>query len=77
MVCKANVKDLKVCVIGLGYVGLPLAVLAKRKGFDVVGIDKDELICKKCGEGISHIDEPFLHEWFSKIGSLDARCDVE
>jgi UDP-N-acetyl-D-glucosamine dehydrogenase len=29
----------KVAVIGLGYVGLPLALLAEEKGFDVIGID--------------------------------------
>lgn len=29
-------------VVGLGYVGLPLALLAERKGFDVVGIDLDK-----------------------------------
>ncbi len=33
--------DLKIAVIGLGYVGLPLAV-ALAKQFDVVGIDVDE-----------------------------------
>lgn len=32
-------------MIGLGYVGLPLALLAEKKGFDVIGIDlsKDKL----------------------------------
>ena len=29
-------------VIGLGYVGLPLACLLAKKGFKVYGIDKDE-----------------------------------
>lgn len=29
----------KVAVVGLGYVGLPLALLAEEKGFDVIGID--------------------------------------
>lgn len=76
MVFKDNVKDAKVCVIGLGYVGLPLAVLAKRKGFDVVGVDKDDSVVKKCKEGVSHIDEAFLHEWFAEVGSLDACLDV-
>lgn len=32
----------KIAVIGLGYVGLPLALLAETKGFDVVGIDLNE-----------------------------------
>ena len=31
----------RVCVIGLGYVGLPLAVEMSRVGFDVVGLDVD------------------------------------
>ena len=30
-----------VAVIGLGYVGLPIAVLAKSKGWQVFGIDID------------------------------------
>lgn len=29
----------KVAVVGLGYVGLPLALLAEEKGFDVVGLE--------------------------------------
>ncbi|MDQ5889745.1 MAG: dh protein, partial [Patescibacteria group bacterium] len=32
-------KDNKVTVLGLGYVGLPLALLASRKGYKVVGVD--------------------------------------
>ena len=31
----------KVVVIGLGYVGLPLSLLAAKKGYDVVGIDNN------------------------------------
>lgn len=34
--------DKKVAVVGLGYVGLPLAILACKKGYDVVGIDIDK-----------------------------------
>jgi UDP-N-acetyl-D-glucosamine dehydrogenase len=33
--------DRSVAIIGLGYVGLPLALLAERKGYTVVGIDID------------------------------------
>ncbi|MBO7748970.1 nucleotide sugar dehydrogenase [Paenibacillus sp. MWE-103] len=32
----------KVAVVGLGFVGLPLAVAFARQGFDVVGIDTDQ-----------------------------------
>lgn len=34
-------KQKKVAVVGLGYVGLPLAVLAREKGWEVVGLDID------------------------------------
>lgn len=32
----------KVCIVGLGYVGLPTALLAARAGLKVVGIDTDQ-----------------------------------
>lgn len=35
-------KRAKVAVVGLGYVGLPVAVEFAEAGFDVVGIDRDE-----------------------------------
>ena len=31
----------KIAVVGLGYVGLPLALLADKKGYSVIGIEKD------------------------------------
>ena len=36
-----NIKDFKICIIGLGYVGLPLAHRLGMKGFDVFGYDID------------------------------------
>ena len=38
---KINNKQARVAVIGLGYVGLPLAVAFAQKGFNVLGIDTD------------------------------------
>jgi len=35
-------KSARVAVIGLGYVGLPLAVGFARAGYPVVGLDVDE-----------------------------------
>ena len=34
-----NKKDYKICIVGLGYVGLPLAARFALKGFDVTGFD--------------------------------------
>jgi UDP-N-acetyl-D-glucosamine dehydrogenase len=39
---KIHTKKAKVAVIGLGYVGLPLAVNFAKAGFDVFGLDKDK-----------------------------------
>jgi UDP-N-acetyl-D-glucosamine dehydrogenase len=38
---KINTKQARVAVIGLGYVGLPLAAAFAQKGFNVLGIDTD------------------------------------
>ena len=32
----------KVCVVGLGYIGLPTAIVAAESGLQVVGIDVDQ-----------------------------------
>jgi UDP-N-acetyl-D-galactosamine dehydrogenase len=40
-----NKQDYKICIVGLGYVGLPLAARFSLKGFDVTGFDiKEERI---------------------------------
>lgn len=39
---KINNKSLKVSVVGLGYVGLPLAKLFAFSGFEVLGFDNDK-----------------------------------
>ncbi|AKN69700.1 MULTISPECIES: nucleotide sugar dehydrogenase [Streptomyces] len=44
-------------VIGLGYVGLPLAVEATRSGMTVVGLDKNPEIVARLNDGVSHVDD--------------------
>jgi len=39
---KIQKKETKIAVVGLGYVGLPLAVEFARRGFEVLGIDIDK-----------------------------------
>jgi len=46
-----------VVVIGLGYVGLPLAQEASRSGLDVVGLDLSERIVEGINAGRSHVDD--------------------
>jgi len=44
-------------VIGLGYVGLPLAHQAARSGLTVAGFDVDPTVVAGLNEGRSHIDD--------------------
>jgi UDP-N-acetyl-D-glucosamine dehydrogenase len=46
-----------VLVIGLGYVGLPLAVQAARAGFRVTGFDTSAGITRALNAGRSHVDD--------------------
>lgn len=54
---KINDKTAKVGIIGLGYVGLPLAVEYAHKGFTVVGIDIDKRKKEMIDRGENYIDD--------------------
>lgn len=49
-------KKIKICIVGIGYVGLPLAIQLKKKNFDVFGLENNKLIIKKIMSGKSHIN---------------------
>jgi UDP-N-acetyl-D-glucosamine dehydrogenase len=46
-----------VVVVGLGYVGLPLAMEMTRAGHDVVGLDRDPATVAGLAAGRSHVDD--------------------
>ena len=50
-------RDLTIAVIGLGYVGLPLAAAFAEVGFRVIGIDVDEKKVRLVNRGISYIED--------------------
>jgi len=52
-----NIKNKPVCIIGLGYVGLPLAVQVISKGFTVLGIDINVELVSSLKAGKSHIED--------------------
>lgn len=54
---KLSAKTARIGVIGLGYVGLPLAVEFGQAGFPVVGIDLDRRKCDAINAGTSHIQD--------------------
>jgi UDP-N-acetyl-D-glucosamine dehydrogenase len=52
-----NINNKPVCIIGLGYVGLPLAVQVISKGFTVQGIDINVELVSSLKAGKSHIED--------------------
>ena len=50
----------KICVIGLGYIGLPTAALLANKGYDVHGVDVVKSTVDTINRGEIHIVEPEL-----------------
>ncbi len=50
----------KVCVLGMGYIGLPTASTLATHGLEVVGIDIDQRILRLLQAGKIHIHEPGL-----------------
>ncbi len=50
----------KICVLGLGYVGLPTASLLATKGYSVSGIDVKKEVVEQINQGKVHIVEPDL-----------------
>ena len=51
----------KICVIGLGYIGLPTASLFATHGFQVIGVDINEQSVRLVNQGKVPIQEPGLN----------------
>lgn len=56
----------KIAVIGLGYVGLPLAALCAKKGYTVVGLDASETTIETLNRGVSHIRDDAVEALFAE-----------
>lgn len=76
-------KKQSVCIIGLGYVGLPLAVQSALRGYTVYGLDNDKEKIKKINSGKSPIKDDFLELNLPKVNihaTADAKvikkCDI-
>lgn len=49
-----------VCVLGLGYIGLPTSAVFASNGFNVVGVDVNPNVVATLNDGRIHIEEPGL-----------------
>lgn len=52
---KIESRDAKIAIVGLGYVGLPLALEFAKAGFNVIGYDVNERVTSQLMSGKSHI----------------------
>jgi UDP-N-acetyl-D-mannosaminuronic acid dehydrogenase len=63
------------CFMGLGYIGLPTAIIAARHGVTVHGVDINQSVVDKTNAGELHIIEPGLGDMLKEVvanGSLTA-----
>jgi len=77
LLSKIRSRDATIGVVGLGYVGLPLAIAFADKGFAVLGFDVDERKVDAIGRGesyIKHLDGGRLESVVS-AGKLTATTD--
>jgi UDP-N-acetyl-D-mannosaminuronic acid dehydrogenase len=57
---------MKICVLGLGYIGLPTSLLLADAKNTVIGVDTNNKIVDKLNRGQLPFDEPGLFELFQK-----------
>src|SRR2546422_5535483 len=59
---KISSKNATVCVIGLGYVGVPLAVASAQAGFKVLGVDVDQSKVEQINRGVCYVEDKYSEE---------------
>lgn len=68
------------CFIGLGYIGLPTAIIAAKYGINVLGVDINPIVVEKTNKGQLHIVEPGLSDLLQEVvakGALRASITPE
>ena len=71
---------MKACFMGLGYIGLPTAIIAAKHGVKVTGVDINPDVVEKTNAGHLHIIEPGLEELLQEVvasGQLHATTQPE
>ncbi len=57
---------MKACFMGLGYIGLPTAIISSQHGINVCGVDINPKVVEKTNKGELHIVEPGLQDLLKK-----------
>jgi len=70
----------KICVLGLGYIGLPTSAMFANSGYDVVGVDVNPKVVETLNKGEIVIEEPYLDALVYEVvqkGKLKAQLKPE
>ena len=68
----------KICVIGLGYIGLPTSALLANRGYDVHGVDVVQSTVDTINRGEIHIVEPELDTFVkAAVNSGKLKADLK
>ncbi len=57
----------RICVVGMGYIGLPTSAIFADNGIEVVGVDVNPNVVEKINRGEPHIVEPELDVLLRKV----------
>ena len=71
---------MKACFMGLGYIGLPTAIIAAKHGIQITGVDINPHVVKMTNAGHLHIIEPGMEEMLQEVvkaGMLKASVTPE
>lgn len=76
---RINDRSARICVLGLGYVGLPLAVGFASAGYRVTGLDTDPVKVEAIGRGDSYIGDVSAEDLVTatSMGTLEATTDYD
>ena len=58
---------MRACFMGLGYIGLPTAIIAAKHGIDVVGVDINKNVVETTNKGVLHIIEPGMEQLLQDV----------
>lgn len=58
---------MKLCTVGLGYIGLPTSIMFAKHDVEVVGVDISPKIIEMLNSGKIHIEEPGLQEALEEV----------
>lgn len=58
---------MKLCTIGLGYIGLPTSIMFAKHGVEVVGVDIKQSVIDSLNSGRIHIEEPGLQNALEEV----------